>query len=132
MQDVIGGQIELAFDNAPLAWPQAQAGKVRALGVTTPRRVDYAPDLPAIAEQLPGFEATSWHGVFAPARTPRPIVDQLSGAIQALIRDPKTVARMREIGAIGVGSTPAEFAAHIAAETARWAPVIEKAGIKVE
>src|SRR5438045_4003992 len=88
MMDVIGGQVQLMFDNTVTAWPQVQAGKVRALGVTTKQRLKSAPDVPAIAEFLPGFEANAWHGIFAPAGTPKPVVDKLATEIQAVMKDP--------------------------------------------
>ena len=132
MNDLIGGQVDMAFDNAPLAWPQAQAGKLRALAVTTLQRQPFAPDLPTMDEHVKGFEATSWHGVFAPAATPPAIVDKLSKEIQAFLRQPATEAKLKELGAVRVGSTPDEFAKHIVAETAKWAPVVEKSGAKVE
>lgn len=132
MNDLIGGQVDLAFDNAPLAWPQVQGGKLRGLAVTTLERQPFAPDLPTMDEHIKGFEATSWHGVFAPAATPPAIVDKLSKEIQAFLRQPATEAKLKELGSIRVGSTPDEFKAHIIAETAKWGPVVEKSGAKVE
>jgi tripartite-type tricarboxylate transporter receptor subunit TctC len=132
MNDLIGGQVDMAFDNAPLAWPQVQGGKLRALAVTTMERQPFAPDLPTMNEQVKGFEATSWHGVFAPASTPPAIVDKLSKEIQAFLRLPATEAKLKELGVVRVGSTPEEFMKHIVAETAKWGPVVEKSGAKVE
>src|SRR5207249_3447339 len=132
MMDVIGGQVQLMFDNTVTAWPQVKADKVRALGVTTPRRLKSAPELPAIAEFLPGFNASAWHGVFAPAGTPRPIVDKLSAEIQAVLKDPSVVDQLTKVDIIPTGSTPAEFAAFIAEETDRWAAVVHKLGITAD
>lgn len=132
MNDLIGGQVDMAFDNAPLAWPQVQGGKLRGLAVTTLERQPFAPDLPTMNEHIKGFEATSWHGMFAPAATPPAIVDKLSKEVQAYLRLPATEAKLKELGAIRVGSTPDEFKAHIVAETAKWGPVVEQSGAKVE
>jgi tripartite-type tricarboxylate transporter receptor subunit TctC len=132
MMDVIGGQVQLMFDNSVTAWPQVNAGKVRALAVSTPTRLKTAPDLPAIAEFLPGFSASAWHGVFAPAGTPRAITDKLSVEIQSIMRDPAVVDQLAKVDIIAVGSTPAEFTRFIAEETDRWASVVRKLDLKVD
>lgn len=132
MMDVIGGQVQLMFDNSVTAWPQVQAGKVRAIAVSTPIRLKMAPDLPAIAEFLPGFEASAWHGVFAPAGTPRPIVDKLATEIQAIMKDPAVVNQLTKVDIIPVGNTPAEFSAFINEETDRWAAVVKKYDLKAD
>ena len=132
MMDVIGGQVQLMFDNSVTAWPQVQAGKVRALAVTTPRRLKSAPDLPTVAEFLPGFTASAWHGVFAPAGTPRPLIEKLATEIQAIMKDPAVVEQFTKVDTIPVGNTPAEFSAFIAEETDRWAAVVRKLGITAD
>lgn len=132
MVDVIGGQVQLMFDNTVTAWPQVRGGKVRALGVTTTQRLPSAPDVPAIAEFLPGFSANAWHGIFAPAGTPRPIVEKLSTEIQAVMKDPTIVENFAKVDTIPVGNTPAQFAAFINAETERWGGVIKKLGLALE
>jgi len=132
MQDLIGGQVQLMFDNTVTAWPQVQAGKVRPLGVTTKQRLKSAPDVPAIAEVLPGFEANAWHGIFAPAGTPQPIVDKLALEIQAVMKDPAIVEAFTKVDTIPVGSTPREFRAFIDAETERWGNVVRKLGLTAE
>jgi len=132
MMDVIGGQVQLMFDNTVTAWPQVQAGKVRPLGVTTKQRLKSAPDVPAIAEVLPGFEANAWHGIFAPAGTPQPIVDKLALEIQAVMKDPAIVEAFTKVDTIPVGSTPREFRAFIDAETERWGNVVRKLGLTAE
>jgi tripartite-type tricarboxylate transporter receptor subunit TctC len=131
-QDIISGQVQLTFDNITIAWPQVQAGNIRALAAATPARIAAAPDLPTVAEFLPGFAATSWHGLFAPAGTPQPIVDRLSTEVQAILRLPEVVKQLADVGVTAVGSTQAEFAAHIAAETKRWGEVAAKANVKVD
>lgn len=130
--DLLAGNIDLAFDNVPLLLPHAATGKLALLGTATPKRASFDPDLPAIAETLPGFEAVAWHGFVAPAGTPRPIIDQLSGEIQAFMNRPETARKMEELGASPVATGPDAFGAYIAAETERWKTVIEKAAIKVE
>jgi tripartite-type tricarboxylate transporter receptor subunit TctC len=132
MNNLTAGHIDLAFDNMTLAWPQAQAGTVRALGVTSPERSATAPNVPAIAETLAGFDATSWHGLFAPANTPRAIVDRLSADVRRILSDPATAARLAELGAVASPTTPDGFAAFIAAEQAKWQPVVRASGAKVD
>jgi tripartite-type tricarboxylate transporter receptor subunit TctC len=132
MMDVIGGQVQLMFDNSVTAWPYVQAGKVRALGVTTPARLKSAPELPAIAEFLPGFSASAWHGVFAPAGTPRAITDKLAIEIQSIMKDPAVVDQLTKADIIPVSNTPAEFARFIDEETERWATVVKKLNLSVD
>jgi tripartite-type tricarboxylate transporter receptor subunit TctC len=132
MMDVIGGQVQLMFDNSVTAWPQVNAGKVRALAVSTPKRLKSAPDIPTIAEFLPGFTASAWHGVFAPAGTPRPIIEKLSTEIQAIMKDPAVVEQFTKVDIVPVSGTPAEFSAFIAEETDRWAAVVRKLGITAD
>lgn len=132
MLDVIGGRVQLMFDNSVTAWPHVQAGKVRAVAVSTPMRLKMAPDLPAIAEFLPGFTASAWHGVLAPAATPRPIIDKLATAVQAIMKDPTVVQELSKVDIIPVGNTPAQFAAFISEETDRWAAVVKKLDLKAD
>lgn len=132
MQNLSGGHIDLAFDNMTLAWPQAQAGTVRALGVTSPARSATAPNVPTIAEGLPGFEATSWHGLFAPASTPRPVVDRLAAEVRRILSLPEVQTRMRDIGAVPSPMTPEEFRAFIAGEQKKWQEVVRVSGAKVD
>lgn len=132
MQDVIGGQVQLMFDNTVTAWPQVRAGWVRALAVTTPQRLTSAPEVPAMAEFLPGFAASAWHGLFAPAGTPAPVVDRLAAAIAAAVRDPVIAAQLEQADVIAVGSTPAQFRAFIDDETGRWSAIVNKLGLRVD
>jgi tripartite-type tricarboxylate transporter receptor subunit TctC len=131
-QDLLGGQIQATFDNITVAWPQVQAGKLRALATATPERIDADRNLPALSEFLPGFAATSWHGLFAPAATPKPILDKLSAEIQAIMRETAVVEAMAKVGVTPVGSTQEVFAAHIAAETKRWGEVAKQAKISLD
>lgn len=131
-QDLLTGQIQVSFDNITIAWPHVESGKIRALATATPERLAIAKDLPALAEFIPGYAATSWHGFFAPSSTPKPIVDKLSAEVQAIMREPAVIEQLRKLGVDPVGSTQEQFKAHIAAETKRWADVAQKANVRIE
>lgn len=128
MQNLTGGHIDLAFDNITLAWPQAKAGTVRALGVTSPARSPTAPDVPPIADTLKGFDATSWHGLFAPAGTPRPVADKLAAEVKRILEMPDNVKKLTEIGAVPSPMTPDQFTAFIAGERKKWSEVVKASG----
>jgi tripartite-type tricarboxylate transporter receptor subunit TctC len=131
--DLIGGQIDLAFDNVPLLLPHAKTGKLVILATATATRASFDPTVPAVAETVPGFEAVAWHGFLAPAGTPAPVIAKLAAEIQAFMGRPETVQKFQELGAIAVAnSSPQAFTQHIAAETERWKRVIGAAGIKAE
>ena len=132
MLDVVAGHVDMAFDNIPTVAQQASAGKVKALAVTSLERAPLLPDVPPMAEFLPGFEATSWHGLFAPAGTPPAIVNKLSSEIQKIMHDPEMQAKFQGMGAKPIGSTPEEFAQFITAEREKWATVIKDANITIE
>ena len=122
--DLIGGQIELGFDNLPSSMPHIRAGKLRAIAVTTTERWPGAPEIPTIAESgLPGYEVSAWFGLLAPAGTPKSIIDQLQKAVLQSLRTPDMAAQLMELGAKPVGNTPAEFAGMIEAELAKWRKV---------
>ena len=128
MQNLTGGHIDLAFDNITLAWPQAKAGTIRALGVTSLQASPTAPEVPPIADTLKGFDATSWHGLFAPAGTPRPIVDKMAAEVKRILEMPETVTKLTEIGAVPSPMTPDQFASFIASERTKWAEVVKASG----
>jgi tripartite-type tricarboxylate transporter receptor subunit TctC len=130
MNSLAGGHIDLAFDNMTLAWPQAQSGAIRAIAVTSRERSPTAPDVPTVAETLSGFEATSWHGLFAPAGTPRPVVDKLAAEVKRIFEAPETSAKLKEIGAVTAPMNPEEFAQFIAAERRKWQEVVKAAGLE--
>ncbi|HEX8663081.1 MAG TPA: tripartite tricarboxylate transporter substrate binding protein [Beijerinckiaceae bacterium] len=132
MNAIAGGHIDLTFDNMTLAWPQAQAGTVRAIAVTSLERSPTAPDVPAVSETLKGFEATSWHGVFVPAGTPRPIVDKINAEVRRIFEQPEVKARLVEIGAVPSPMTPDEFTAFIKSERDKWQEVVKASGAKIE
>jgi len=130
---VLAGDVQMFFAQSSAALPQWRAGKVVALGVATPKRIAAAPDLPTIAEQgFPGFEATSWYALVAPAGTAPAIVDRLHGEIVKALREPDVREKIAGLGAEPVGNSPAEFAAMQRAETARWTRVAKEANIHAD
>jgi tripartite-type tricarboxylate transporter receptor subunit TctC len=130
--DIISNKVQLIFDNLPSALEQARAGTVRAIGVTSPQRWPGVPDVPAIAETVPGFESVGFYGISAPKGTPPEIVAILNKAVGEALQDPKLVAKLSEIGGIPKPMTPAEFGKLIADETEKWRKVVEFAGVSVE
>ena len=133
MQDLLGGQIQLMFDNLASSLTQVRAGRIRALAVTTARRSALAPDLPTIAESgLPGFDISTWFGIFTPAGTPRDIVEKLHAEFTRALADREVRDRMLALGAEPVGNAPAEFAAYIRAEADKYARVIKASGAKAD
>src|ERR1700761_1028761 len=134
MTDVIANHIPFMIVDLEPALPQIKEGKVRVLGVTTPKRVAAAPDIPTIAEGgLPGYELVAWQGVVAPAGTPRPVIDALAGQIAKLLSEPATRERFTAIALeILPGSTPDSFAAFIRSEVDRWADIVKKSGAELE
>ncbi|QUS39975.1 tripartite tricarboxylate transporter substrate binding protein [Tardiphaga alba] len=127
--DLISGQIDIAFDNVPLLLPHVAGGKLVMLATATPKRAEFDPKVPAVAEFLPGFEAVAWHGFIAPIATPKPIVDKLSSEVREFMSLPETKKKMSELGATAVAIPQDEFTTYIASETARWKTVMEKANV---
>jgi tripartite-type tricarboxylate transporter receptor subunit TctC len=132
LTDLLGGQMQLMFATMPAAMPHVRAGKLRAIAVTSVKRSQAMSDLPTIGETLKGYDASTWYGVLAPARTPRPIVTRLYDEIVKVLAVAETRDRLLTQGFEPVGSTPAEFSAYIKSEIAKWARVIKAAGIKAE
>jgi tripartite-type tricarboxylate transporter receptor subunit TctC len=130
--DIISDKVQLIFDNLPSALEQVRGGTVRALGVTSPQRWPSVPDVPAIAETVPGFESVGFYGISAPKGTPPDIVDLLNKAVGEALKDPKLVARLAEIGGIPKPMTPAEFGKLVTDETEKWRKVVEFAGVSVD
>jgi tripartite-type tricarboxylate transporter receptor subunit TctC len=132
--DLIGGTMDLMFDNLPSAMPQIRAGKLKALAVTSAQRSSAIPELPTIAEAgpVPGFDASSWFGLLAPAGTASDIVNRVQQESLKAMQTPALKERLQSQGAIPSGMTPAEFAALIAAETKKWAEVVKTSGAKVD
>ncbi len=133
LSEVLAGQVQALFSIALAAMPQVQAGKVRALAITSARRSALAPELPTVAEVgYPGFEVVGWFGWLAPARTPPEIVKRLNGEIVRILNQPQTKQRLLALGADPVGGTAQAFAAFIRSEHDKWARVIRQAGIRAE
>ena len=130
--DVIAGRIPFMFNPLHSSETYMKSGKLRALAVASPARVPTAPDLPTIAETLPGFDVRSVNGMVVPAATPRNIVRKINADVVALIKQPQFRARMAELGLDPVGSTPEEFDAYIRTEIAKWAPVVKASGAKAD
>ncbi len=131
--DLIGGQIQLGFDNLPSAIAHVRSGKVRALAVTTAKRWPSAPEIPTLAEAgVPGYEASAWFGLLAPGATPKPVVELLQRHVAAILRLPEVEKQFFEQGAEPGGNTPDEFARMIAAELQKWAKVVAATGVKLE
>jgi tripartite-type tricarboxylate transporter receptor subunit TctC len=130
--DIISNKVQLIFDNLPSALEQSRSGTVRALGVTSPQRWPGVPDVPAIAETVPGFESVGFYGISAPKGTPPEIVEILNKAVGEALRDPKVIERLSTIGGIPRPMTPAEFGKLIAVETEKWRKVVDFAGVSVE
>ncbi|MCK1362284.1 tripartite tricarboxylate transporter substrate binding protein [Bradyrhizobium sp. 199] len=130
--DIISNKVQLIFDNLPSALEQAKGGNVRALGVTSPQRWPIVPDVPAIAETVPGFESVGFYGISAPKGTPGEVVEILNKAVGEALKDPKLVAKLAEIGGIPKPMTPAEFGKLVTDETEKWKKVVEFAGVSVD
>jgi tripartite-type tricarboxylate transporter receptor subunit TctC len=130
--DVISNKVQLIFDNLPTAMEQARSGSVRALGVTSPQRWPSVPDIPAIAETVPGYASTVFYGMSAPKGTPPEIIGVLNKAINEVLKDPKLIARFATIGGVPKPMTSAGYGQLIADETEKWRKVVEFAGVSVE
>ncbi len=131
--DLLGNQVGIMFDNLPSSISHIRAGKLRAIAVTSKERSPALPDVPTVAEAgLPGFEATSWFGMFVPAGTPQPVVDKLSAAMKVAMEDETIRARIIELGGEPVVETPAEFAAFIKDENVKWAEVVKASGVLLD
>ena len=131
--DLMGGQIPVGFDNLPSSMNHIRSGKIRALAVTTAKRWPGAPEIPTMAEAgVPGYEASAWFGLLAPANTPKPIVELLQRHVAAILRQPEVEKMLLEQGAEPVGNTPDEFARLIAAELQKWGKVVAATGVKLE
>jgi len=132
MADLLGGQVDILCDQTTQTTPQILSGKLRALAITSPRRLDTLKDVPTAAEAgLPGFELSVWHGMYAPKGTPKPVVDKIVASMQAALKDPDLVRRFTELGSVIESpdrQTPDALAKYLKSEIDKWGPIIKKAG----
>jgi tripartite-type tricarboxylate transporter receptor subunit TctC len=132
LTDLLAGQIQLMFSPLPPSVEYVRSGRLRALAVTTAARSQALPDVPAVGDFLPGYEASAWYGIGSPKSTPSWIVDKLNAEINAGLADPKLKARLSELGSISFAGSPSDFGKHLAAETEKWGKVIRAVNIKPE
>ena len=132
ISDAIGGQVQMLISGVAAIMPHAKSGRLRALATTGEQRLAVWPELPTIGETVPGYQANSWYGVFAPAGTPKNIIARLHGAIAAAVRNAEVGVRMTAMGLEAEGSDPARFAAQVREEIAKWAKVVKTAGVKAD
>lgn len=132
LTDTISGQLQMTISVVPMIMPHIKSGKVRALGVTSLARTALAPDLPTVAESIPGYEVTGWYGLLAPAKTPAPLITRLNNEFVKAMKSPEIHDKMSSLGAEAKGSTPEEFAAHIRAETEKMRAAVKASGAKVD
>jgi tripartite-type tricarboxylate transporter receptor subunit TctC len=130
--DLLAGHVKVMFDNLASSWPYVGQGKLRALGITSLKPDPLAPGVPAISDTLPGYDATSWAGLLAPAKTPPEIVAKISTAVQRAIKLPDVVEKMKAMGATPVGDTAPHFAKFLEEDIGKWRSVVDKAGVKIE
>jgi tripartite-type tricarboxylate transporter receptor subunit TctC len=132
LTDMLGGQVQVMFDNMPSALPHIKAGKLRALAVTTEVRSAALPDVPTLGETVPGYEASAWFGMGAPAKTPADVIAVLNKAINEGLADPNIKQRLDELGGVPMGGAPADFGKIIISETEKWKKVVEFSGASVD
>ena len=133
LTDLVGGQVQLMFDNMPSAWPLVQAGKLRALAVSSPKRSPVAPDLPTMDESgFPGFDVSSWFGLAAPLGTPKDIIDKLNASVNKALAKPDVQKVLHDLGAFTQPMSVAEFTQFVQTETATWGKVVKEAGVRPE
>jgi tripartite-type tricarboxylate transporter receptor subunit TctC len=130
LTDLIGGQVQVTFDNMPSSIEHIRAGRLRALAVTTAERSEALPDVPVVADFVPGYEASSWFGAGVPKGTPAEIIDKLNKEMNAALADPKIKARLADLGGMSLAGSPADFGKVIAEETEKWAKVVKFSGAK--
>jgi tripartite-type tricarboxylate transporter receptor subunit TctC len=130
--DLIGGQVHVIFDNLPSSIGHIKSGKIRALALTSEQRDPTLPQVPTVAETVPGYEATAWFGIGMPKGTPRDVIDKVNAEVNRALADPKMRERLAELGGRPIAGTPDDFGKVIAAETAKWEKVVNASGAKVE
>jgi tripartite-type tricarboxylate transporter receptor subunit TctC len=132
LTDLLGGQVQVMFDNMPSSIEHIRAGKLRALGVSTDVRSKALPDVPTVGETVKGYEASAWFGMGAPKGTPKEVIEKLNNAINAAFKDEKMLAKLAELGGIPMPGTAEDFGKVNEAETEKWAKVVKASGLKVE
>ena len=132
LQDLVGGSVEIMFDNLGVSLPLVKAGQLKLIAVAAAKRMASLPDVPTIAETLPGFEATAWYAIVAPPKTPATIVDKINADVNEALRSPEIAKRLPDFSAEPVGGSPADTAAYMRQEIERWHKVIKAANVKVE
>jgi tripartite-type tricarboxylate transporter receptor subunit TctC len=132
LTDLLGGQVQVMFDNLPTSIEYIRAGKLRPLAVTSTTRSDLLPEVPTVADFVPGYESSAWYGVGAPKNTPVEIIDRLNKEINAVLADPRMKARVADMGATLVAGSPADFGKLVADETEKWGKVVKFAGAKAD
>jgi tripartite-type tricarboxylate transporter receptor subunit TctC len=130
--DVMSGQIPMMFDNIFSTLPLSRAGKFRALAISTAQRSPIAPEIPTVAETVPGYDANAWFGLFAPAMVPKDILTRLNAEVVKGLQSPDMRDRLRSLGATPGGGSPDQFAAFFRNEVAKWAKVVKRAGVKLD
>ncbi|MDD2545581.1 MAG: tripartite tricarboxylate transporter substrate binding protein [Burkholderiaceae bacterium] len=133
LTDLIGGQVDVMFSATPASGPFVKSGKLRALAITSARRAEGWEAVPTVAESgLPGFQVSEWNGLFAPAGTPRPVLERLEAETRAIVASPEVAKRFAELGVQGVGSSAPQFSAFLKTETAQWAAVVRTSGLRLD
>ena len=132
LADLLGGQVDMMCDNLGASMPHVRSGRLKILAVASPRRVSSLPEVPALAETLPGFEAVAWFGIVAPPKTPPAVAEKISLAVKEALALPEVQKRLAELSAQPMGLTPAETAAYMRSETERWGAVIRSAGVRLD
>jgi len=130
LTDLMGGQVQVMFDNVPTSAEHIKAGKLRGLAVTSTEPSEVLPDLPTVAEFLPGYEASAWYGLAVPRNTPAEVIDRINKATNAILADPKAQARFAELGASLLPGSAADFGKLLVDETEKWGKVVRFAGAK--
>jgi tripartite-type tricarboxylate transporter receptor subunit TctC len=132
LTDMLGGQVQVMFDNMPASIEHIRAGKLRALAVTTSERSPALPDVPTLAETVAGYEASAWFGIGVPKGTPADVIDKLNKAMNAALADPAMKAKLADLGGMLMPGTPADFGKIIVAETEKWEKVVKFSGASVD
>lgn len=132
MQDLMGGQVHMLFEQVPSVLPEVQGGRVRALGITSAKRLPTAPEIPAVAESLAGFEVNAWMGIVAPKGTPPQIVARLNAEIVKVLNDPAFQAQLARMGATPMPSSPDDYTKFLASETTRWTRIVKTSGARLD